>query len=358
MNGRISALSAEASAANRGIHLLARACAPLIERCRLLVTQKRLLRKMLHERPLTPVDLEPVAVPLTDGLGALVAALDDSTEGRTNTRRKRDARGGGEDERGVREMLSRLPRPVVSLRAVGIAMIAAQRLVRLAAFRASRRYWSTLREEADVPALHAATVNMGFVGYCGGVDGTRGSGMVYSHLNDRCKYRDNVIPLGPRGTGGVFMLEEAEVSPGLSPAAAAILDPGNTSIGSAALACLGILDALICDRVKCGASVRGFGREVMADGEPSLLRVLAAGQPSHWRRLQERGLVPARLLLWEADKRGPDRREPGIGCSRVMAGRLSRSELYLCVSCLEYVLLRWHYSKKNIAQCWRGGGTQ
>lgn len=336
MNGRISALSAEASAANRGLHLLARACVPLMERCRLLAMQKRLLRKMMHEQPLTSIELEPVAVQLTDGLGALVAALDDSAEGRTNTRRRRDARGGGEDKVGVREMLSCPPRPLVSLRAVGIAVIAAQRLVRLAAFRASRRIRSTLREEADIPAPHAAKVNKGFFGYCGGVKGMRGSGMMYSlkvkSLNDRYKYPENMIPLGPRGSGGVFMLEEAEVSPGLSPAAAAILDPGNTSVGSAASSCLGIIDALLCDRVKCEAWVRGFGGDVMGDGEPSLLRVLAAGQPGHWRRLQDRGLVPARLLLWEADMR---EREPGKGCSRVVVGRLSRSDLCpLCVHCI------------------------
>lgn len=342
MNGRLTALSAEASAANRGLHLLARACAPLIERCRLLATQKRLLTKMLHERPLTPVELEPVAAPLTDGLRALVAALDDSTEGTTSTRRRGDKRGGEKGEGGVREILSRAPRPLVSLRAVGIAMVAAQRFVRLAAFRASRRIVSTRREEADVPALHAAKVNMGFGGCCGGVDGTRGSGMVYSHgaksLNDRCKYREDVIPLGPRGAGGVFMLEEAEVSPTLSPAAAAILDPGNTSVGSAAWACLGILDALICDQVKDGAWVRGFGGEVMGDGEPSLLRVLAAGQARHWRRLQERGLVPVRLVLWEAD--GREARIGGsLGTARVVVGRLARSELcLLCVLCLVGVL--------------------
>ena len=336
VNDRLSALSAEASAAMAGLRLLARACAPLIERCRLLATQRRLLARL-------SVDYAPIirtsmlmAEPdidvshLMDGLRALVATLD-----RCDNKKRTDARcgewqadarrresGGGEAasekvcENLFRETVVPFPSyrpPLVSLRAVGIAAVAARRLLRLAVLRASRRA-ASMQEMTCSPMRR---IEQPGCSPC----------VQRENPNHHDCDGNDVIPLGPLGrTGGVSMLCEADVSFVLP---VTVLARAEASGGgqSAAARCLGLLDALVrCRGSDPGARGSGDGE----DEEPSLLQVLVRGQAGHWRRLEQRGLVPARRLASWGSCGGGALRGSHRGTDRIILGRIARSE-YQCL---------------------------
>eukprot|EP00752_Nemacystus_decipiens_P007392 g6611.t1 len=199
-NVSLSSLAEEAAAAKHGLRLLARACVPLVERCRTLAAQKRLLTKWHGPRPGAPGALATAgegggtmvlqaargaggaahataAELLLGGLRSLADALGRETgarqrgrppgggvgsngegeegdahprsAGRNGGQDRKKARDGGslrrhqkrgqQQEDGAKEEQEEEHRPLVSLRVVGIAAVAAQRLARLAAYRAARR---------------------------------------------------------------------------------------------------------------------------------------------------------------------------------------------------------------------------
>lgn len=189
VDGEMSSLAAEAATAKSGLRLLARACVPLLERCRLLALHKRLLTGwygrisvsiagigddnrtlyMPDSEPIPSVTeaVRPAAGPstaiLVKGMRALAAALSrgSSSLGTETEVNIRDRRLGSHEERAFESP----PRsstssskgedserdrvtdggervfhcPLVSLRAVGLVGVAVQRLLRLAACKKERR---------------------------------------------------------------------------------------------------------------------------------------------------------------------------------------------------------------------------
>lgn len=272
-------------------------------------------------------------------------------------------------------------RPVVSLRAVAIALVAAQRLAKLAAYRAARRGSSRVATGAgtpptgDVPtdetygSLGAARGGGGGGGgardperrqgdYTGRCPLTpppacrRGSDSLppTTSLGSRRGCENGVIPLGPAGSGGVPLLDAADVrvpsapalAEGVASAVACAWSPLRTGWGAwasgrdasasaddtAAAQCLEILDVLVAaGGSRMGRTLRGgFGIEGM-DGSPTLLQVLAAGQVGHWRRLEERGLVSSRRgSCGVPGGGGGGTRSQSLagGASRVIASRHAR----------------------------------
>lgn len=420
INVRLSALAAEASAAKNGLRLLARACSPLLERCRSLAAQKRLLTRwygslaageaVVRERELhrgwrDMAGAPPDTTLLVDGLRALVAALGSREAGGQDG----NSVVGGEDGMGRGFSLGSMPspplprvageprgvrsgvrcqdqegrrdglgceghgrtvsgsagfrcHPVVSLRAVGIASVAVQRLRRLAACRARHREAArragdvggagdddNTKPRGDRPGSGNSTGKRGGGGgVCGEEREDASTGGLHSPVERSSPGRtvkpgrspvasranvgdfsndDDVIPLGPWGFGGVALLSEADVPP-LPPTALAneghpeaflLSSAANSRRGSAR--CLALLSALV---VPEGGSPGGEGGRVGRDGmaeAPTLLQVLAAGQPGHWRRLEERGLVPTRFGDC-GDGGGGGYGD--AGSSRVFSGRCAR----------------------------------
>ncbi|CAM9947217.1 unnamed protein product, partial [Scytosiphon promiscuus] len=216
-NLQVSSLAEEACAAKAGLRLLARACAPLLERCRVLAAQKRLLTRWYGPSTTAVVAaavaaaerggigsalcpgagrggggrggpevegavVQPNAVLLVDGLRTLVSAL--SAEGRQRERgpdccNERETRGGNngggaehptgrsncfhgqtqqQQQKQEEQEQQQQERPLVSLRAVAIAAVAVERLKRLGAVRAARR---ASARAAAAAAAAAAAVNDG-----------------------------------------------------------------------------------------------------------------------------------------------------------------------------------------------------
>ncbi|CAM9519732.1 unnamed protein product, partial [Ectocarpus sp. 8 AP-2014] len=452
LNARLSTITEEASAAKTGLRLLARACWPLLERCRLLAEHKRLLAKWhgssaaaaadaaaaaarrgggavlgaVARRPraggrgggvggdaasaeaaaaaAAPGSQQPTTVLIIDGLRSLVDALSqdgDEEEGQAGRglgfengggdppapasrahgtpRRPGSSEGGGgcgevgdtagnvhnhqhHDKRQQR-------RPLVSLRATCIAAVAVQRLVRLAACRASRR-------EAARAASAAATADSSQPDPP--PPPTAAGGRPGPSRRGDAGIGEAIIPLGPRGSGGgssgggvPMLLDTQVVSPGsmslaLMPLLADHSKDGTgdpSQAGGAACRsdgggggggggsgdgerCMGLLGALVVvdagnissagtggsggaapaaatgdwfGRGSEGAAVvTGAARD--AAGRTSLLEVLAGGQVGHWRRVEKRGLVP-----W-AGSGGGSGSDPRLlgGASRVVASRCAR----------------------------------
>lgn len=410
VNSRLSSFAAEASAAKAGLHLLARACVPLIERCRLLAAQKRLLAQWqrsttagasfgvteTNEIPYSNEAAPPSAGLLVSGLRTLVAALGRESQrgeghsGRRDSHEEEDklrrqvpgsvgARGGSPGSGAVasgKSCCSQPQRPVASLRAVAIALVAARRLAKLAAYRAERRNSARATTGARTPLRDGAATDKAYsspaaargTGGSGG-DPVRGQSACStgrcpstqsppvrrksptSRLRSRDRdYDSGVIPVGPAGSGGVPLLDETDVSllhGGLlvnGEAAAFLRSPfrARTAVSpggdadaaaadgnTAAVRCLELLGVLVASgggeegRALPGG---GFGIEGMA-GRPTLLQLLAAGQVGHWRRLEERGLVPLRrgsCGAREGRGGGIGSESFEIGASRVIAGRHAR----------------------------------
>ena len=272
-------------------------------------------------------------------------------------------------------------RPVVSLRAVAIALVAAKRLAKLAAYRAARRGSPRVAAGARTPPTDdAATVETyGSLGAARGEgggggasdpeQGARATGRCPPMRPPACRRGfdslpsttslglrrgcDNgVIPLGPAGSGGVPLLDAADLrvpsGSALADAVAAAAamasarspfragwgawasgrDAPASAGDTAAARCLEVLDVLVAagDGGKGRVLRGGFGIEGMA-GSPTLLQVLAAGQVGHWRRLEERGLVSSRRGSCGASEGGGGgSRSQNVagGASRVIASRHAR----------------------------------
>lgn len=464
MNSCLTALSNEAWAAKAGLRLLARACLPLLERCRLLAAQKRLLTKWqvsktktvaaaaaisrkkkggrrgttnrtLSENAYYQYSSEAAAAAtqegtgasaqapapdtavLVDGLRALVAALSRDFCFRQVDRSPRRRVGGGSSESDEEDNVSCrtaekrnsapppapppvvFQRPLVSLRAVGIASVAVQRLVRLARNRSvvRQRLWQRQKSQAAMASAGTEKIvpssDENHVGGGSGCSSVADGGMPFSTRGPSTQttarssrsplpspdqhnghtqhvfisplsrvfpialidHNDSggVIPIEQRGgrgaggsSGGIRMLGDEDVlslsattalTNKKSPVAAFLSRPpsgkeeealsiaGGGGSPSAATRCLGLLSVLVVDgggRVSRAAGSVG-GR--MSSHELTLLEVLAAGQVGHWRRLEERGVVPSRL---EAGWNGSGSR-CGEGlvhgrASRVIAGRYIR----------------------------------
>ncbi|CAM9419672.1 unnamed protein product, partial [Ectocarpus sp. 6 AP-2014] len=263
-------------------------------------------------------------------------------------------------------------RPLVSLRATCIAAVAVQRLVRLAACRASRR-------EAARAASAAATADSSQPDPP--PPPTAAGGRPSPSRHGDAGIGEAIIPLGPRGSGGSsgggggvpMLLDTQVVSPGsMSLALMSLLgDHSKDGTGDPSQAggvacrsdgggggggggggsgdgerCMGLLGALVVvdagnvssagsggsgGAASTAATGEWFGRggegpAVVtgaardAAGRTSLLEVLAGGQVGHWRRVEKRGLVP-----WggSGGGSGSDPRLLG-GASRVVAGRCAR----------------------------------
>ncbi|CAN0559071.1 unnamed protein product, partial [Ectocarpus sp. 12 AP-2014] len=256
-------------------------------------------------------------------------------------------------------------RPLVSLRATCIAAVAVQRLVRLAACRASRREAAraaaaaTTDSHPDLPPPPPPP---------GGRPGPSRHGDV--------GIGEDIIPLGPRGSGGSsaggvpMLLDTQVVSPGsMSLALMSLLaDHSKDGTGDPSQAggvacrsdggggggggsgdgerCMGLLGALVVvdagNVSSAGTGGSGAAASAAATGEwlgrggggtavvtgaardaagrTSLLEVLAGGQVGHWRRVEKRGLVP-----W-AGSGGGSRSDPRLlgSASRVVASRCAR----------------------------------
>lgn len=373
--------------------MLARACVPLIQRCRLLAAQKRLLTKWQRSAVTGAFfaggetydffssngAAPPSAGLLISGLRALVAALGrESVRGGGHSGRREPhaeeedslhrqvpgsvgSRGGGSPGSGT--VVSSRPccsqpqpqpqRPVVSLRAVAIALVAARRLAKLAVYRAERRTSARENTGAGTPPPRDAAATdkacSSSPGAARGKGGGGGGGDPVRRRQSACNtgrcpstrsspgrresgsppasgprsrdrdYDSGVIPLGPAaGSGGVPLLDEADVTLltgnvlGDGGVAAAFTrspfraratgssggsaDAAAANGDTAAVRCLELLDVLVAAggvAPEGRALPGGFGIEGVA-GSPTLLQVLAAGQVGHWRRLEERGLVPLR----------------------------------------------------------------
>ncbi|CAN0163984.1 unnamed protein product [Ectocarpus sp. 13 AM-2016] len=243
-------------------------------------------------------------------------------------------------------------RPLVSLRATCIAAVAVQRLVRLAACRASRRgaaraaAAATTDSHTDLPPPPPPPP--------GGRPGLSRQGDV--------GIGEDIISLGPRGSGGSsgggvpMLLDTQVVSPGsMSLALTSLLadhskdgtgDPsqagglacrsdcgggggGGSSDGERCMGLLGALVVVDAGDVSSAATGEWLGRGGTAvvtgaardaAGRTSLLQVLAGGQVGHWRRVEKRGLVP-----W-AGRGGGSGSDPRLlgGASRVVASRCAR----------------------------------
>ncbi|CAM9140621.1 unnamed protein product, partial [Pylaiella littoralis] len=348
----LSSLAEEASAAKTGLRLVARACAPLVERCRVLAAQKRLLIKWhgpatsatsaaaadggQRDRMASPgcrfsggaaaptVAAQPrTAVLLVDELRSLVAALgresreaegqrQDGQHGRglgpsdgggsssgsalSSTPLRSTGGDGGGSSGGVggngntagnpdtgmfqqrkqqQQQQDEHQQPLVSLRAVGIAAVAVQRLLRLAACRAARRDSARAASTARTDAARAAAAAAAATASAGGTttttttttttDATSGCARAHrpppppsptrSRPDTRLQQNNGsnddggvcdgngdggVISLGPRGSGGVAMLAENEIvpPPSMSLALSSLLDrratDGNGAIAAAA----------------------------------------------------------------------------------------------------------------------------
>lgn len=444
MNNYQSSLIREAAAAKSGLRLLARACVPLLERCRSLAAQKRLLSRLEgglrlsadHERiemeTTTGARAMPDASLFVDGLRSLVAALsregaagDDFVEsiaGRPSTlpgwlggvsvaSQGRTMSGGdvsGDGPRGAvrgmgargdarlgikgaikmnrqREHCDRQSQTsLVSLRAVGIAVVAAERFRKLAALRAAARAAEatlTISLETVVERRDEAPPSD---------DG----GGTWSRARQRNQQRPlrrlprgfspsgDVIPLGRSwrgrgggvwGEGGVAMLSDADVRLLTSPTAlaegtefafllapsapetteaaavAAVAAVPTATAGGSAVRFLRLLDALVSSYAGVGTDERTAARTNRAaafvDGDtctPTLLQVLAEGQVGHWRRLEGRGLVnlPVQLRSGTSGNNGGGAGGcGGIGASgdgcvcRVAASRFSRYREANCDTC-------------------------
>lgn len=105
-------------------------------------------------------------------------------------------------------------------------------------------------------------------------------------------------------------------------------DASTFSGDTAAAQCLEMLDVLVAaGGGRKRQALRGsFGIEGVT-GSPTLLQVLAAGQVGHWRRLEERGLVPSRRGSCGVPEGGGGRSASESfvgGASRVIASRHAR----------------------------------
>lgn len=315
-NASLSSLAEEAAAAKHGLRLLARACVPLIERCRVLAAQKRLLTKWHGPRSpasggrgfvgagaASGTSMMPVprgtggaaqaTAPglLLGGLRSLAGALGreaggqpgrsngeeagsncEDREGDAQTRSAgRSGVGDGEtardgdcvrrhQTRGKRQQRQRRQQqleeeedrkdeeqpPLVSLRAVGIAAVAAQRLVRLAACRAARRASTraaAARRAASAAATAATPAEKTLAPtQASGTSDHRGPLRPGHDRASGDAGGGGFIPLGPWGSAGrgVALLDESELVPpmSVSPALSSVFYAGTycTAAGARASA--------------------------------------------------------------------------------------------------------------------------
>lgn len=219
---------------------------------------------------------------------------------------------------------------LVSLRAVGIALVAAQRLRRLAALRAVAR-----AAEATMTFALGDSGAASSQAHCGGAKnsgtGPNSNGQIRMQPWEqngprRRTAHGDVIPFGTPGggggtgggSGGVAMLCDSHVLPLSSPTALIegpafpllLPSPNAATASSSPLSSpatvrgsaerwLGVLRILVSHGLggeeRAGAGSTRCAAEL--DRSPTLLQVLADGQTGHWRRLEERGLVslPVRL---------------------------------------------------------------
>lgn len=318
--------------------------------------------------------------------------------------RRGGGKGGREENGSGRGREGPSSKCVVSLRAVGIALVAAQRLWRLGRLRAIARATKGKADATVAFAKQCAVVGGGGDGNNGVGDGRIGNNTLPAvDTNDGGRWTQwplrqhptalsDLIPLFPWDTGGgggsigsgawgnsggVVMLSEADVR-SLSPmaltegpvfafltAAAAEAEAaasavpavvptgvttatdlsgtpfsvigGSVSSSGSAARCLRLLDALLVpDDGDSGGSGRqrpgreGDGAGVARDS-PTLLQALADGQAGHWRRIEERGLVP---LLGPVATTGSGGRVNGrFGVSRIAVGRFIRCDVIQTKEC-------------------------